>query len=68
MAHQREPDWGDVFSGDASRAAYQRAFRAHTSANWGLIESGQSDLLRLLVGRAPAELGAAVILGLSVLF
>lgn len=58
----------DVFAGDASREAYQRAFRVHTPATWELIESGHDDLLRLLVGKIPAELGVPVIFGVSVLF
>lgn len=60
--------WEDVFGGDASREAYQREFRAHTSATWELVESGHDDLLRLLVRRVPADLGAPAIFALSVLF
>lgn len=49
-------------------AAYQRAFRAHTPAAWEMVESGQADLLNLLVDRLPADLGVGVIFGVSVLF
>jgi hypothetical protein len=62
------PGWGDVFTGDTSREAYQRALRAHTSVTWYVVESGHDDLLRLLVGKVPADLGVTVILGISVLF
>lgn len=54
--------------GDASSAAYQQAFLAHTSASWELVEQAQGDLLALLVDRVPAVVGAEVILGLAVLF
>lgn len=60
--------WDDVFTGDASRGAYQRALRQHTAVAWDVVETGHDDLLRLLIGRVPAELGVAIILGLSVLF
>lgn len=58
----------DGHAGDATRDAYQRAFRAHTSAAWSTIESGHDDLLRLLIGTIPAETGVPVIFGVSVLF
>ena len=61
-------EWPAVFAGDASRAAYQRAFRAWTPAGWELVSGGQADLLRVLIDRVPAELGVGVVFGLAVLF
>jgi hypothetical protein len=60
--------WKTVFSGDASQGAYQSGFQAHTPLSWDLVQSSQSDLLRMLVNRVPADIGVPVILGLSVLF
>lgn len=60
--------WAGVFSGDASQQAYQSGFRSHTPLSWELVQSSQSDLLRMLVNRVPADIGVPVILGLSVLF
>lgn len=60
--------WADVFPGDASRTAYQSRFQAHTPLSWELVERSQSDLLRMLVNRVPADIGVPVVLGLSVLF
>lgn len=53
---------------DALVEAYRQAFLAHTSASWELVEQAQGDLLRLLVDRVPATVGAEVILGLAALF
>jgi hypothetical protein len=58
----------DMPTGDASREAYQRAFRLHTPATWDLVELSQGDLLGMLVDRVPAEVGVGAILGVSVLF
>jgi hypothetical protein len=63
-----ERAWASVFAGDATRAAYQQAFRARTPAGWDLVASAQSDLLRLLINRVPAQLGVGVVFGLAVLF
>jgi len=60
--------WRDTFPGDSSRAAYQSEFQTHTPLSWDLVQSSQSDLLRMLVNRVPADIGVPVILGLSVLF
>jgi hypothetical protein len=60
--------WSAVFAGDATRAAYQLAFRARTPAGWELVASAHSDLLRLLINRVPAELGVGAVFGLAVLF
>jgi hypothetical protein len=54
--------------GDASREAYRAALGRYTPAGWEVVERGQRDLLRLLVGRVPAETGAGVLFGLAVLF
>ena len=60
--------WPDAEPSASALDAYRAAFRAHTSAGWELVASGQHDLLRLLVGRVPADPGVGVILGLAVLF
>lgn len=60
--------WRDVFPGDASREAYQSAMRPLTPLSWDVIEESDGDLLRLLIGKVPADLGATVIFGLAVLF
>lgn len=52
---------------DARLERYQQALLGHTAATWDAIEQAQGDLLRLLVGRVPATVGAEVILGLAVL-
>ena len=64
----RDDLWAEAFPGDASHGAYQAAFRAHTPLSWELVQSTQSDLLRMLMNRVPADIGAPVVLGLSVLF
>lgn len=64
----RAADWAAAFPGDASLTAYQTAFRSHTPLAWDLVQSSQSDLLRMLVNRVPAGIGVPVVLGLSVLF
>jgi hypothetical protein len=64
----RAEAWAALFPGDGSLRAYQSQFRAHTPLSWELVESGQSNLLRMLVNRVPADIGAPVVLGLSVLY
>lgn len=64
----RADAWAEAFPGDASQQAYQSAFRKHTPLSWELVQSSQSDLLRMLVNRVPSDIGVPVILGLSVLF
>lgn len=65
---QGSQTWRDMFPGDASREAYQLAMRPLTPLSWDVIEESDGDLLRLLIGRVPAELGGMVIFGLAVLF
>lgn len=61
-------DWNALFPGDASREAYQNQFRERAPVAWEIVEAGQNDLLRLLVGKISADIGVGVILGLSILF
>lgn len=60
--------WAAHFPGDSSRRAYQSRFQAHTPLSWDLVESGQGNLLRMLVNRVPADIGVPVVLGLAVLY
>ena len=64
----RAETWAALFPGDSSLRAYQARFQAHTPLSWELVESGQGNLLRMLVNRVPADIGAPVVLGLSVLY
>jgi hypothetical protein len=61
-------EWQEVFPGDASPEAYRRVFLRHTGLTWEVVQSSQADLLRLVVDIIPAETGAAIVLGLAVLF
>ncbi|CAN5586363.1 hypothetical protein BH24CHL1_BH24CHL1_13090 [soil metagenome] len=65
---QRAETWAALFPGDSSLRAYQSRFQAHTPLSWELVESGQGNLLRMLVNRVPADIGVPVVLGLSVLY
>lgn len=62
------PDWVKLFPDDRSREAYRRSLLAFTPLTWEIIEASQADLLRLLLGRVSADIGARVILGLALLF
>lgn len=65
----KDPEaWRVQFPGDASREAYQAAMRPLTPLSWDVIEESEGDLLRLLIGKVPADLGATVLFGLTVLF
>lgn len=64
----RADTWTQIFPGDSSSRAYQSRFQAHTPLSWELVESGQGNLLRMLVNRVPADIGVPVVLGLSVLY
>jgi hypothetical protein len=64
----RAEAWIALFPGDSSLRAYQSRFQTHTPLSWELVESGQDNLLKMLVNRVPADIGVPVVLGLSVLY
>lgn len=51
-----------------SAVAYRLGFQRYAPVAWDVIERAQGDLLRLLVGKLPADLGVPAILGANVLF
>jgi hypothetical protein len=51
-----------------SATAYRSAFQLYAPVAWDIVERAQGDLLRLLIGKIPAELGVPAILGANVLF
>ena len=53
---------------ERSAAAYRAAFQRYAPVGWDIVERAQGDLLRLLVGKFPTDLGVPAILGVSVLF
>lgn len=59
----------DRLTADACSAeAYRLGFQRIAPVAWDVVEQAQGDLLRLVVGKQPAELGVPAILGVSVLF
>lgn len=65
---EREADWARVFAGAADEGDYRRTFLRYSPLLWDIVQSTQGDLLRLLVGRVPAEMGVAAIFAVTVLF
>jgi hypothetical protein len=68
IREQRAKEWDHTFDGLADLAEYRKAFLVHSPLPWDILQSTQQDLLRLLVGRVPADLGVPAIFGLTVLF
>jgi len=64
---KRMQEWAHWFTGEASVPAYRTALAKHTSLAWEALWDAQSDLLRLLVDRVPAELGAPALLAIITL-
>jgi len=64
---ERMQEWARWFTGEASVTAYRTALAKHTSLTWEALWDAQSDLLRLLVDRVPAELGAPALLAITTL-
>jgi hypothetical protein len=68
LREARARDWATCFSGPSEERVYRRAFLRYSPLGWHLIVSSQGDLLRLLLGRVPAELGVPAIFGITALF
>ncbi|HEU5422967.1 MAG TPA: hypothetical protein VFU72_05460, partial [Nitrolancea sp.] len=68
MREERERAWAERFPGPSSLEDYRRGFLRYSPLFWDIVQSSQHDLLRLLTGRVPAELGVPAIFGLTVLF
>jgi hypothetical protein len=64
----RDRDWAERFPGPSQLDDYRKAFLRYSPLFWDIVQSTQRDLLRLLVGRVPAELGVPAIFGLTVVF
>ena len=64
----RERAWAERFPGPAALDDYRRAFLRYSPLFWDIVQSTQRDLLHLLTGRVPAELGVPAIFGLTVIF
>ncbi len=68
IREQHAKAWDSTFDGPTHPEEYRRAFLLHSPLPWEILQSTQQDLLRLLIGRVPAELGVPAIFGLTVLF
>jgi hypothetical protein len=68
LREARARDWATCFTGPAEERDYRRAFLRYSPLGWDLIVSTQGNLLRLLLGRVPAELGVPAIFGITALF
>lgn len=68
IREQRAREWAGYFGGPSGRDDYRRAFLNQSPLPWEIVQATQQDLLRLLIGRVPADLGVPVVFGLTVLF
>lgn len=68
LRDERARQWTEYFSGPSSEADYRRAFLRYSPLFWDIVRSDQRELLRVLVGRVPADIGVPAIFGLSVAF
>lgn len=68
LRDERARQWTVYFCGPSAEADYRRAFLRYSPLFWDIVRSDQRELLRLLVGRVPAEVGVPAIFGLSVAF
>lgn len=64
----RAREWDEHFSGPSDREDYRKGFLRYSPLFWDIVQSTQRDLLRLLVGRVPAELGVPAIFALTVVY
>src|SRR5687768_11041686 len=64
----RAEQWAAHFDAPSATIDYRRAFLRYSPLGWDIVESTQRELLRLLVGRVPAELGVPAIFSLSAIF
>ncbi len=68
LRDERARQWTTYFSGPSEETDYRRAFLRYSPLFWDVVRSDQRELLRLLVGRVPADIGVPAIFGLSVTF
>lgn len=68
LRNERTRQWETYFNGASAEADYRRAFLRYSPLFWDIVRSDQRELLRLLVGRVPADIGVPAIFGLSVTF
>jgi hypothetical protein len=68
LRDERARQWTTYFTGPSAEADYRRAFLRYSPLFWDIVRSDQRELLHLLVGRVPADLGVPAIFGLSVAF
>ncbi len=68
IREQRAIEWAEYFEGPSGQEDYRRAFLRQSPLPWEIVLATQRDLLRLLVGQVPADLGVPAIFGLTVLF
>ncbi len=64
----RAAEWSSYFEGPSNLENYRQAFLRQSPLPWEIVQATQRDLLRLLVGRVPADLGVPAVFGLTVLF
>lgn len=64
----RAAEWSGYFEGPSNPEDYRQAFLRQSPLPWEIVQATQRDLLRLLVGRVPADLGVPAVYGLTVLF
>ncbi len=68
LRDERARQWTTYFSGPSEETDYRRAFLRYSPLFWDVVRLDQRELLRLLVGRVPADIGVPAIFGLSVTF
>ncbi len=68
IREQRAVEWSGCFEGPSNPEDYRQAFLRQSPLPWEIVQATQRDLLRLLVGRVPADLGVPAVFGLTVLF
>lgn len=68
LRDERTRQWTAYFSGPSAETDYRRAFLRYSPLFWDIVRSDQREMLRLLLGRVPADIGVPAIFGLSVTF
>lgn len=68
IREQRAAEWSSYFEGPSNPENYRQAFLRESPLSWEIVQETQRDLLRLLVGRVPSNLGVPAVFGLTVLF
>lgn len=63
----RSREWAACFPGEASEEAYRTTLLRYSPLPWPVVQAAQGDLLRLLIGRVPADLGVPTLLAITAL-